>query len=101
MNAHNSKHELAFKLPAMMSYHATWDDADYEPVIPVRRHRSWLRARFTWAREAIARYRERQGVRAELASMTDRELADIGMSRYDISRVFDPEFAREHASRGF
>ena len=33
----------------------------------------------------------------ELAMMTDRELSDIGLSRSDLSRVFDPGFAVEHA----
>jgi uncharacterized protein YjiS (DUF1127 family) len=98
MNAPTSKRELEFKLPAMMSYHATWDDADYEPVIPIR-HRP-LRTRLARLRETVARYRERQAVQAELHAMTDRELADIGMSRYDISRIFDPDFAQEHAHRG-
>ena len=28
----------------------------------------------------------------ELRSLTDRELADIGIARCDVHRVFDPEF---------
>ncbi|HEY4254280.1 MAG TPA: DUF1127 domain-containing protein [Roseomonas sp.] len=31
---------------------------------------------------------------AELLSLSDRELADIGLSRADVSRVFDPDFAQ-------
>ena len=33
-------------------------------------------------------------VMAELRDLTDRELADIGLSRGEISRVFDPSFVR-------
>ncbi len=36
----------------------------------------------------------------ELASLSDRELADIGLNRGDLGRVLDPEFAEEFASRG-
>ena len=29
--------------------------------------------------------------------MSDRELSDIGLSRADLPRVFDPAFASDHA----
>jgi uncharacterized protein YjiS (DUF1127 family) len=32
-----------------------------------------------------------------LAMMSDRDLSDIGLTRSDIGRVFDPAFAVEHA----
>lgn len=32
----------------------------------------------------------------EMAMLSDRELADIGLSRVDLPRVFDPTFAAEH-----
>ncbi len=35
-----NKNEFSFKLPEMLSYHSTWDDADYEPMLP-RRRASW------------------------------------------------------------
>jgi uncharacterized protein YjiS (DUF1127 family) len=36
----------------------------------------------------------------ELNRLGDRELADIGITRGDIHRVFDPAFAAEHRARG-
>ncbi len=39
--------------------------------------------------------RERQSVLDQLAGMSDRDLADIGLSRGQIHAVFDPEFVRE------
>ena len=33
----------------------------------------------------------------EMAMMTDRELSDIGLSRTDLARVFDPTFAASRA----
>lgn len=36
----------------------------------------------------------RRSVTSELAALTDRELADIGLNRSDLGRVFDPRFER-------
>ena len=98
MSAQTSKQAVAFQLPEMLSYHSTWDDADYEPVLPPRRP-GWTR-RLAAAWRALIAARRRLAVRQELDSMTDRELADIGINRYDVGRIFDPEFVREHRGRG-
>jgi uncharacterized protein YjiS (DUF1127 family) len=45
----------------------------------------WVRNAF----RAIAEYPRRRRVMDELSMLTDRELADIGLSRGDIRRVFD------------
>ena len=50
--------------------------------------------------KAVAFFR-RGSVMAELNSMNDRELADVGLSRSNFTQVFDTEFAREHARRGY
>ncbi len=97
MSVQTSKRALAYKHPEMLSYHSTWDDADYEPVLPRRRT---LADRLAALGRAAAALSRRMAVRRELLSMTDRELADIGINRYDVERVFDPEFAREHVGRG-
>lgn len=41
---------------------------------------------------AIAEYPARRRAYEELRAMTDRELADIGLTRAEIGRVFDPDF---------
>jgi uncharacterized protein YjiS (DUF1127 family) len=46
---------------------------------------------------AVGAWRQRQMVLQEMQTMTDRELADIGLSRADLVRVFDPAFAADHA----
>ncbi len=98
MSVQPSKQALNFKLPEMLSYHSTWDDADYEPVLaptrpgPARRVAAMLRR--------LAALPARMAVRNELCAMSDRELADIGINRYDVNRVFDSDFADEHARRG-
>jgi uncharacterized protein YjiS (DUF1127 family) len=53
-----------------------------------------VRAAAGWA---IARWRD-AGVRAELESLTDRELADIGLRRCDVRRRDLGELAREWAA---
>ena len=40
----------------------------------------------------VSAFVERQRVLSELGSLTDRELADIGLSRAELPRVFDPAF---------
>jgi uncharacterized protein YjiS (DUF1127 family) len=38
----------------------------------------------------LSEWRHRRQITAELSLMTDHELADIGLSRADLSRVLDP-----------
>jgi uncharacterized protein YjiS (DUF1127 family) len=49
----------------------------------------------------VVAYFRRGAVMAELNSMNDRELADVGLSRSNLTQVFDENFAREHARRGY
>ena len=44
--------------------------------------------------EAVIGWPQRRAVRAELAALSDRELADVGLSRGDLPHVFDAGFAR-------
>ena len=41
----------------------------------------------------------RRAAAGELVAMSDCELADIGISRSEVDRLFDPEFAHEYESR--
>ncbi len=43
--------------------------------------------------------RARRAAATALAAMSDGELADISISRCDVTRLFDPEFAPEYAAR--
>jgi len=47
----------------------------------------------------VAWRRDRQAA-AELASMSDHELMDIGISRSDLSRAFDPAYNGDLVHRG-
>lgn len=54
----------------------------------------WFRNMF----RAIAEYPRRRRVMDELSMLTDRELADIGLTRGDISRVFETTAERPSAT---
>ena len=50
--------------------------------------------------QAVAEWPRRRAVLAELSMLSDRELADIGLNRTDLKRVFDPGYSsvrRSHA----
>ncbi|MDQ1079908.1 DUF1127 domain-containing protein [Pseudoroseomonas cervicalis] len=55
----------------------------------------WIRKAVTSAFRAIIDYPRRRRVYDELAMLTDRELADIGLSRTDIPRVFEGDFEQK------
>ncbi|HWL80642.1 MAG TPA: DUF1127 domain-containing protein [Roseomonas sp.] len=56
----------------------------------------WIRNAARALFRAVAEYPRRRRVYEELATLSDRELADIGLNRGDITHVFEDEFrARE------
>ena len=99
MTAQTSRESLNFEQPKMLSYHVTWDDADYEPQFPTPRRGVLTRlvafagtrlAAFVGARLPAAR--ARRVAAGQMAAMSDREFADMGISRCDAIRVLDPAF---------
>ena len=97
MNAPIAKDQLGFSLGNLSYIDSTYDEGAAPLVKPQDRRTS------TWLPRLLARLAEwqrRRTVIAEMATMTDHELADIGLSRADLGRVFDPSFAAEHARRG-
>jgi uncharacterized protein YjiS (DUF1127 family) len=99
MTAQISRQNLSFEQPTMLSYHATWDDADYEPQFPAPRRSVFTRlVVFAGTRLATSAAARLEGVRArrvavsEMAAMSDREFADMGITRCDTIRVLDPAF---------
>ncbi|MEO9189021.1 MAG: DUF1127 domain-containing protein [Acetobacteraceae bacterium] len=81
MTAFSPRNTLAFRMPEAFS-------PRIRPTLFER-----LASRLVGLRERIA-------VAAELRRASDRDLRDMGITRYDTGRVFDPEFADEYASRG-
>jgi uncharacterized protein YjiS (DUF1127 family) len=87
MNAHFAKNHMAHLLPAGADAEAR-RDAGSGFGRKVADALAWL----------VAMPR-RRAVVDELRMLTDRELADIGIARNDLKRVFDPAFTREYAVR--
>ncbi len=92
MHARVAKEELAILLPNTMSQYAKFDHefAHTAPAgVPAWLYRAWR-----WVIELP----HRRAVIDELSMLSDHELSDIGLSRSDLPRVFDPSFAAEHSS---
>lgn len=99
MTAQTSRQSLNFEQPSMLSYHATWDDADYEPQLPAPRRSVPARLLFfvttclaSFVSTRLQAARARRAAASEMVAMSDRELADMGITRCDTIRVLDPAF---------
>ena len=95
MNAPITKDQLGFSLGELTYIGPDFDDGPASAA--VRRQTRGLGAWIGWLIGKFAEWHRRRVVMAELAMLTDRELADIGLSRYDLQRVFDPRFVAEYA----
>jgi uncharacterized protein YjiS (DUF1127 family) len=94
MNAPITKDQFTFKLGNMSYVDYSYDEPT-ATVASTPKHGvgHW----FVRAMGAVAQWRRRQTVMRELEMLTEHELADIGLTRADLPRVFDPAFAAEHA----
>lgn len=94
MNAPVAKDQFTFSLGNLSYVDASYDDGRaYAPVQRKGGVRKWLAGRVS----AFAAWRRHQEALHQMEMMTDRELADIGLNRGDLPRVFDPAFAAERA----
>lgn len=91
MTAQTSRQSLDFEQSNMSSYHATWDDADYEPQLPALRRSVHARLLFFVSTRLEAAWARRMAA-SEMVAMSDREFADIGITRCDTARVLDRAF---------
>ena len=87
MNAPVNQTDLTFVTP---SAYSTANSTTY----PTRRPAGGMFARLAALGQWIADAPRRRAVLDELSSLSDYELADIGLARQNISQVFDPDFAR-------
>ena len=94
MSAPIAKSQLQFALPSLSYVDASWEEPNLRTAVRPAAKRGlggWIVGRI-----AILRAWNRQRHEAaELRSMTDRELADIGLNRGDIGRAFTPAFGHD------
>jgi uncharacterized protein YjiS (DUF1127 family) len=99
MTATVSKSQLAFQLPKLSYVDASWEEPNLHTQ--TREERPHGFADFLAGLVASFRaWRERSAALNELSMMDDRELADIGINRSDLPRVFTAEFQKEMVARG-
>ena len=100
MNASFAKNQMAHLAPAGHAYQSTVDAAARAQT---EGHREVARGVVRKVADALAylvAMPKRRAVLDELSQLSDRELADIGVARSELKRVFDPAFTRERAMRG-
>ena len=94
MSAPTAKDQFSFSLGNVSYIGPAYEDAQAPSVKPGA---SGIRQWFAAFVAAVSAWRQRQAVLQEMQLMTDRELSDIGLSRVDLTRVFEPTFAADHA----
>jgi uncharacterized protein YjiS (DUF1127 family) len=99
MSAPMTKSQMAFELPRLSYIDTRWEEPDVQPAVqpaPRPGFASWIATRVaayrTWRADARAL--------AELSSMSDRELFDVGLNRGDLDRMFDSRFNLDLLERG-
>jgi|HubBroStandDraft_1064217.scaffolds.fasta_scaffold440103_1 uncharacterized protein YjiS (DUF1127 family) len=98
MSAPMTKGQMAFELPKLSYIDTRWEEPVVQAVpLPVREHRfaAWMASRIA----AFRAWRENDRARAELNSMSDHELLDLGLNRGDFDRIFDQRFNQDLMAR--
>jgi uncharacterized protein YjiS (DUF1127 family) len=91
MNARVAKEEIALMMPTSLSHYAD------EPRVTESEASNGIFAAVMNGVRWLADLPRRRAVLAELNELSDHELADIGLNRSELGRVFDPEFAAQRA----
>jgi uncharacterized protein YjiS (DUF1127 family) len=100
MSAHFADSDFNHRLPSLSYIDAKWEEPELRlPAYKAPRRAGfaeWLAGNLnslrTWFRDNEAA--------GELHAMSDRELHDIGLSRSDLGRVFDPALNQDLRRRG-
>ena len=102
MSVRTADSQFSFHLPSLTYIDAKWEEPNLRtPTAPARPSRTVRFAGWLFRRlEAIVAWRRDRQAAAELASMSDHELMDIGISRADLSRAFNPAYNGDLAQRG-
>lgn len=102
MSASTANSQFNFKLPSLSYIDAKWEEpALRSPAASPRAVRNtglaaWLSRQVA----AFVAWRNAKAAALELSAMSDYELADIGLSRSDLSRAFESGFNQDLYQRG-
>ncbi len=91
MNAPLAKEQIALLMSDSLTYRSPAVEGTDGTVADAPAPHG-LRHRVGAVISGLMTFSRRRAVLDELSSLSDRELADIGLSRAELSRVFDPHF---------
>ncbi len=102
MSAPIGKSQFSFELPNLSYVDASLEEPNLRvaPVFAQPRQQAGLGAWLARQFAAVVAWRRQQVALAELELMSEHELSDIGLSRADLSRLFDPAHNRDLIERG-
>jgi uncharacterized protein YjiS (DUF1127 family) len=101
MNAHTFNSQF-FELPSLSYIDTAWEEQQTRTPVETRGP-SWKTSLAGWLAhrvEAFKAWRRDVQTASELAMMSDHQLMDVGLTRSDLTRVFQPEFNEDLRQRG-
>ena len=94
MRAPTANNHYGFSLGDLSYIGPSYEEAEASVVKPAEHgFGAWMHN----LAHRFADWQRRRAVMTEMALMSDHELSDIGLTRSDLPRVFDPGFAADHA----
>jgi len=97
MNAPLAKEQIALLMSDSLTYRSPVVEGTDGTIITANAAAPSLLQRIGGWFSGLLAISRRRAVLDELSSLSDRELADIGLNRAELSRVFDPRFAEARA----
>ena len=100
MNVRMPKEEMTLLIPASLSSSSSWGGAYADSYVKPEPARPTLAERVGLAVKWMMELPRRRAMLSELGTLSDHELADIGLTRSELSHVFDQAFvARRDVER--
>ncbi len=93
MNAPLAKEQIALLMSDSLTYRSPVVEGTDGTIADARPAQRSLAQRIGSFISGLLAMRRRRVVLDELSALSDRELSDIGLTRNELSRVFDPQFA--------
>jgi uncharacterized protein YjiS (DUF1127 family) len=101
MSVHTADSQFSFSLPSLSYIDAKWEEPNLRTAAtPSVVRKGGLAAWLSRQAAAFVAWRRDSEAASELYAMSDRELTDIGLSRTDIGRIFEPAFNDDLRQRG-
>jgi len=101
MSVHTANSQFSFQLPSLSYIDAKWEEPSLRaPAAPSVVRKGGLAAWLSRHVGTFVAWRRNSEAANQLSNMSERELMDIGLSRADLDRVFQPAFNADLRRRG-